>query len=341
MKNVRSLVKLSIPTYLTIFVIVFFSVNPHLIPDLDCTINRAVSNQPKNPTFGTISAGPYVTVGVRSDGTVVATSTYDDYVSDWSDVISVSASTNIFGVRSDGKVYALGYFNDYSQCDVSSWSDIIMVSADDYHTVGLRSDGNIVAVGSEGGVSSYGVIVAEGSGKSTIVGEINDNVSDWSNIVFVSAGFAFTVGVRSDGTVLCVGGNDALLSYEVADWKKITMVSAGRYHIVGLQSDGKVVAAGDNVDNQCNVSEWKNVVAVAAGTFHTVGLRSNGTVVAVGRNEDGQCNVSEWGDIIAIDAGYGHTVGLRSDGTVVAVGSNESGQCDVSAWYDIKTSEFD
>ena len=35
--------------------------------------------------------------------------------------------------------------NDYVQCDVADWRDIVAVSAGDYHTVGLKSDGTVVA----------------------------------------------------------------------------------------------------------------------------------------------------------------------------------------------------
>ena len=56
-----------------------------------------------------------------------------------------------------------------------------------YHTVGLKSDGTVVAVGDNS------------SGQC--------DVSDWSDIVAISAGGHFTVGLKSDGTVVAVGSN--------------------------------------------------------------------------------------------------------------------------------------
>ena len=47
-------------------------------------------------------------------------------------------------MKSDGTVLAVGN-NDYVQCDVADWRDIVAVSAGDYHTVGLKSDGTVVA----------------------------------------------------------------------------------------------------------------------------------------------------------------------------------------------------
>jgi alpha-tubulin suppressor-like RCC1 family protein len=37
--------------------------------------------------------------------------------------------------------------NSYSQLNVRVWSDIVQVAAGDSHTVGLKSDGTVVAVG--------------------------------------------------------------------------------------------------------------------------------------------------------------------------------------------------
>ena len=38
--------------------------------------------------------------------------------------------------------------NKDGQCNVSDWTDIVAISAGNRHTVGLRSDGRVVAVGS-------------------------------------------------------------------------------------------------------------------------------------------------------------------------------------------------
>jgi alpha-tubulin suppressor-like RCC1 family protein len=150
----------------------------------------------------------------------------------------------------------------------------------------------------------------------------------------ISAGSNFTIGLKSDGTVLAVGSNKEG-QCDVSSWRNIVSVSAGYCHTVGLQENGKVVAVGSNKEKQCAVSSWKNIVAVSAGYSHTVGLKLDGTVVATGNNSKGQCDVSSWHDIVAISAGAFYTVGLKSDGTVVAVGSNSSGECNVSSWYDI------
>jgi alpha-tubulin suppressor-like RCC1 family protein len=40
--------------------------------------------------------------------------------------------------------------NQDGQCDVSGWTDVLAVAAGDRHTVGLRSNGTVVAVGYNG-----------------------------------------------------------------------------------------------------------------------------------------------------------------------------------------------
>ena len=151
----------------------------------------------------------------------------------------------------------------------------------------------------------------------------------------LAAGNSHTVGLKTDGTVVAVGGNSDGRC-DVSGWTDIVAVAAGCDHTVGLKSDGTVIAVGSNQNDQCDVSDWTDIVAVSAGDWHTVGLKADGTVVAVGDNEWGQCDVSGWRDIVAVVAGDYHTVGLKADGTVVAVGDNTLGQYDVSGWRDIK-----
>ncbi|MEG0048507.1 MAG: hypothetical protein RR865_05040, partial [Clostridia bacterium] len=156
------------------------------------------------------------------------------------------------------------------------------LSAGRYHTIGLRADGKVVAVGDhEDGQCDVG---------------------GWRDIVAVAAGGEHNAGLCADGTVVAVGDNEEG-QCDVSGWTDIVAVAAGWRHTVGLRADGTVVAVGDNGEGQCGVSDWTDIVAVAAGGGHTVGLRADGTVVAVGYNEDGHCDVSDWKDIVAVAAG--------------------------------------
>jgi alpha-tubulin suppressor-like RCC1 family protein len=50
------------------------------------------------------------------------------------------------GLKSDGTVVAVGR-NTVGQCDVGSWRDIVYVAAGHDRTVGVRSDGSLVGAG--------------------------------------------------------------------------------------------------------------------------------------------------------------------------------------------------
>ena len=61
--------------------------------------------------------------------------------------MAVAASDNhTVGLKADGTVVAVGD-NEYGKCDVSGWTDIVAVAADTWHTIGLKADGTVVAVG--------------------------------------------------------------------------------------------------------------------------------------------------------------------------------------------------
>ena len=261
-----------------------------------------------------VSAGALHTVGLKSNGTVLAVGDNQQGQCDvggWTDIAQVVAGGfHTVGLESDGTVVATGN-NIYGQCDVNGWANIVQVAAGGYHTVGLKSDGTVLAVGH----NYYGQC----------------DIGTWTNIIQVAAGGFYTLGLKSNGTVVAVGDN----SYgqrNIGSWTNIIQVSAGDAHTVGLRSNGTVVAVGDNERGQCNVGAWTNVMEVSSGGFHTVGLRVNGTVLAVGDNHHGECDVSGWTGIIQIDAGWQFTVGLKSDGTVLAVGWNGYGQCNVAGW---------
>lgn len=218
--------------------------------------------------------------------------------------------SHTIGLKSDSTVVAVGSSGS-GQCDVGGWTDVVQVAAGYGHTVGLKSDGTMVAVG------------YNGDGRC--------DVSGWTDVVRVDAGTWHTVWVKVDGTTRATGTfTDG--QCDVGNWTDIIQVAAGQYHTVGLKSDGTVFTVGRNSHGQRDVSDWRDIIQVAAGGYHTVGLKSDGTVIAVGDNSRGQCDVSGWRDIIQVAAGGDHTVGLKSNGTVVTVGDNYWGQCDVGGW---------
>ena len=101
------------------------------------------------------------------------------------------------------------------------------VAAGSAHTVALKANGMVVAVGN----SRDGQC----------------NVSDWRghNIIAITAGDSHTVGLKADGTIVAVGNNrDGQCN--VSNWRDMVAIAAGSSHTVGLKTDSTVVAAGNN-----------------------------------------------------------------------------------------------
>ena len=74
-------------------------------------------------------------------------------VSDWKDIVAIAAgSVHTVGLRGDGTVVATEFiggpiYYNCGQCNVSDWKDIVAIAAGEVHTVGLKADGTVVAVG--------------------------------------------------------------------------------------------------------------------------------------------------------------------------------------------------
>ncbi len=170
--------------------------------------------------------------------------------------------------------------NEAGQRNVGSWTDITAIAGGAYHSVGLKSDGTVVAVGAvEDPMSTYDF------------GQLN--VGSWSDIIAIATHGIHTAGLKSDGTVVAVGYNYNG-QRNVESWSDIAQIAMGHRHTVGLKSDGTVVATGDNYYGQSDVESWTDIVYIAANGDHTLGLKNDGTVVAVGSNSGGKCNVGSW-----------------------------------------------
>jgi hypothetical protein len=120
--------------------------------------------------------------------------------------------------------------------NINKYKDCI--SASITNTVGLKTDGTVVAVG-----FNY---------------QDQCCVGDWSDIVAVASGFAHTVGLKADGTVVAVGLNDDG-QCNVRDWRDIVAVATGGDNTVGLKADGTVVAVGNHEYGQRDTDDWHDI----------------------------------------------------------------------------------
>ena len=206
----------------------------------------------------------------------------------------------------------------------SRWNDepFVEIAAGGNHTVARRSDGSVVAWGSNSWGQCNVPVLPIGLA-----------------YVAIAAGGRHTVARRSDGSVVAWGYNNWGQCNVPALPGGLTYVevAAGSSHTVARRSNGSVIAWGDNASGQCNVPALPaglSYVEIAAGYAHTVARRSDGSVVAWGSNALGQCSVPALPaglTYVGIAAGALHTVARRSNATSAAWGDNSSGQCNVPA----------
>jgi len=216
------------------------------------------------------------------------------------------------GLKSDGTIVAWGH-NWNGQCNVSAPNeDFIAVAAGYGHSLGVKSDGTIVAWGG----NAYGQC---------------DVPAPNEDFITVAGGWYHSLGLKSDSTIVAWGRNNHGQCNVPAPNEDFIAVAGGCSHSLGLKSDGTIVAWGDNYYGQCDVpAPNEDFIAVAGGAVHSLGLKSDGTIVAWGDNGDGQCDVPVPNeDFIAVAGGDCHSLGLKSDSTIVAWGDNWLGQCDV------------
>ena len=192
-------------------------------------------------------SSPYGIYGIREDGTVLGMNRPG-----WDNIQSLYfGSDSMFGLRSDGTVAT--NFSEYAEEDerlieVAGWKNIVQLSfgATQYVPLGLRSNGTVCNVAGDGWT---GRKYAEW------------DCSDWTGVSKLYSGMDYTIGLRTDGTLLVTGGEYATFSDidELKTWTDIIEIFTGddfdgTDHIVGLKSDGTLVAAGLNDFGQCDVA---------------------------------------------------------------------------------------
>ncbi len=231
-----------------------------------------------------ISTDDGLAAALMSDGTVDITGDYyfegrDEEClpasSYWRNMVAIYVSSDdIVGLRADGTVEISG--NGYSNMEIEKgmcgakrevlqWTDISTICNENFHIVGLKFDGTVVAAGENS------------DGRC--------NVSNWKDIIAISTDTSKTVGLRSDGTVV-FAGEDKYGWYDVSDWKDIVAISVGSNDIVGLKSDGRVVTVGSLAANGLDISNWKDIIAISADTSNIFGFKADGTVLVAGYDKD-------------------------------------------------------
>ena len=180
----------------------------------------------------------------------------------------------------------------------------------------------------------------------------------------VSAGYYYSCGVTTSGTLKCWGENNlgqlgtgnttpSTTPTPIDEGTSYLTVSAGLQHACGItalthqvkcwgvNSYGEVGnGATSGVSTPTLIDSSNTYQFISAGAFHTCGITTSGVLKCWGHNSSGQIGngvanstdiltptpISENSTYIAVSAGGSHTCGITSSGALQCWGANASGQ---------------
>lgn len=227
------------------------------------------------------------------------------------------------------------------------------IASGNYHTVALKSDGTLMAWGSNAdGQLGDGSFVDSNrpvsvSGAQDIV-ELASEMRGTHSMAIDENGRIWAWGANGWGQLGNGGYSTEGVNapFPIGGITTAIEVSAGKYHSLAVMENGTVLAWGRDSEGQLGkgsigyslspveVSGLTGVVDVAAGSYFSVALTAVGNVWTWGQNDDGQLGdgtttmkdtpqqVPNLSNVIAIAAGCYHTVALKDDGTVWSWGHN-------------------
>ncbi len=287
------------------------------------------ASTPEFPVFWTDD----LVMGIHTDGSLKVARLLEDSeesydFSNWTDIVDIyDDSYFLFGLKKDGTVVSVikesvlegstsedFYYDLYEE--VTSWTNVVDLYYDTWDTkilIGVHDDGT--------------VSVVENYFRNDYDTEVEE-ISKWTDIVEVSFGAGYILGVRSDGTVVATGfvndgknANNPEL-YQINSWKDIAhayVVNGNQ--IAGLRKDGTVVIATGSYgeeDHDLDVTaKWSDIVKLYSDGGYLVGLRADGILLTSTSDEPLIQDVSEWKDIVDFDFTAYHAIGLKRNGMVV------------------------
>ena len=257
----------------------------------------------------TISAGGRQTVGIRPDGTVVATGNNDDgqcNVDGWTDILHVAAGfSHTVGLEGGGTVVATGN-NDDGQCDVGGW--ILETLSDEppgsYHLTISSATGGLVTAPGEGTFayceSEVINLVAEADACYEFVewtgdvGTIADVYAASTDITmdgdyFITANFVLlsydlTTDSKADGSITTPG--EGTFPYDCGTVVDLVAEAEEGYRFVNWTGDIATIADVEDATTTITISDNYSVTAnfeqMTPQFDLTISSTAGGTVTAPG-----------------------------------------------------------
>jgi alpha-tubulin suppressor-like RCC1 family protein len=244
---------------------------------------------------------------------------------------SVSGAGHSLALKSNGQVLSWGNNNSgqigngtssttvnqlvpVQPTGLGAGSGVVRIAAGGSHSLALTSGGVKAWGQNQSGQLGNGAAPTDSSTPVNVTG-----LGPGSGVVRIAAGAAFSLALKSDGTVLAWGRNaSGQLGNGAAPTDSSTPVA-----VTGL-------GAGSGV------------VGIAAGDAFAVAWKSDGTVLAWGNNASGQLGngaaptdsstpvpvtgLGSGSGVVQVAIGFSHAIARKSDGTLLAWGRNVSGQ---------------
>ena len=300
--------------------------------------------------------------------------TSDSLTLRWNDFLrkpSIDAGYNISNIITNtGNVTVYGGDGD------SSWlvppaeaSDLVSVASGNEFSVGIKSDGSLVAWGYSPSdalgesnllippeaicikklcirertilaLTSTGQVLAWGGwneyGERTLPTNIGAAID-----IAMSTGFG--VALKADGTTVHWGAYDRYPYHLIPPSVPLKAIVAGDQFGAGLDLNNEVVLWTSPFDDMQPVpTGLTNVTALSAGPNYIIALKEDGTITAWGNtafNSSSLANIPSYltslggsfVKIVEISAGTEHAIALREDGSLVAWGVNSFGETNLPA----------
>ncbi|MEZ4508721.1 MAG: hypothetical protein R2912_10725 [Eubacteriales bacterium] len=170
-------------------------------------------------------AGAYNTVGLTRDGQILSAGYQSWNTLTWRDVARLSVGDYaLCGVMKNGQPLVT-----HSELSTDAYYDLVALDAATANSVGLRADGTLVSNGLD--------------------------VSGIANILAIDCTSTGVYALDDAGLVHARAFSWAHLP-DVSDWRDIVAISASATHVVGVTKDGRVLARGSSDKGQCETMDW-------------------------------------------------------------------------------------
>jgi alpha-tubulin suppressor-like RCC1 family protein len=298
-------------------------------------IGMKAATDPAFALNATASSGLPVIYTITAGGSVATVSGNMVTLSGTTGPVTIKASQAGDGTFESAPDLYASFF--VQSADMADWQS---VSAGESHTVAVRSDGTLWAMGrNDNGQLGDGTTVR----RSRLV-QIGPD-THWS---FVTAGWRHTLALKTDGTLWAWGYNVGQLGDGTSTerWSPVQIgsstnwrsVASGNSRTIAVKTDGTLWAWGFGNKSPAQVGSATDWHSVASGYSHALALKNDGTLWAWGANDQGQLGdgtttpqtvpvqIASGIHWKAVAAGFSHSVGVATDGTLWTWGDNASGQ---------------